>query len=163
MRRNRMTMRPYVVVPHMEFRPDLARLLDDEGVMAHYVATHEPDGYWRCLHDAWSDGGSFIVLEGDKFPAPGALHELWDCPHLWCVFPVAMRDTDAVSPYPSLACAKFDATLMALAPTLMDDVGDVDVGLGEREWSRLDMVVAGLVSNLTDVHMHAPGRVDHRH
>jgi hypothetical protein len=152
-----------VIVPHMEFRPDLARALVDEGINPRFVATHEPDGYWRCLLDAWAENESFIVLEGDKHPTPGALAELWECPHLWCVYPVSMRDSTEPSPYPALACAKFDSSLMLHAPLLMEHVGEVDVGLGEREWSRLDMVVAAFLSNLAVAHYHDVGRVAHHH
>jgi len=152
-----------VVVPHTEFRPDLCRLLEADGINARYMSTVEHDDYWRCLYDVWAEGETFIVLEGDKYPAPGALRELWNCPHLWCIFPVPMRGTDVVSPYPSLACAKFDAELMLAAPMLMDAVGDVDLGLGQREWSRLDLAVAGFTSNIAACHTHEPGFVEHRH
>ena len=152
-----------VIVPHVEFRPDLCRLLEDEGINPRFVSTHEHDGYWECLSDAWAEGDTFIVLEGDKYPAPGALLELWECLRLWCVYPVPMRDTDAVSPYPSLACVKFDEDMITADPLLMDRVGEINVGFGEREWSRLDMAVAAFAGNITDAHYHDAGRVEHRH
>ncbi len=152
-----------VLVPHVEFPVELHRLLEAEGVNARYVSTHEPDGYWRCLAEAWEEAESFIVLEGDKHPAPGALLELWVCPWSWCTYPVPMRESEEPAPYPSLACTKFDAELMARAPLLMQAAGEIDVGLGVREWSRLDLVVQGLVHQLAEPHYHEAGRVEHRH
>ena len=152
-----------VLVPHVEHPRELQHLLEEEGINARYVSTHEPEGYWRCLAEAWEEGTSFIVLEGDKYPAPGALLELWECPGWWCTYPVPMRESEEPAPYPSLACTKFAWQLMTAAPLLMQHAGELDVGLGEREWSRLDLVVQGLLHNITEPHYHEAGRVEHRH
>lgn len=150
-------------MPHAEFRTDLCQLLEEEGVSARYVPTGEDDSYWRCLAEAWEEAETFIVLEGDKYPEPGALLELWVCPWQWCTYPVPMRDSEEPAPYPSLACTKFDAELMARAPLLLQQAGELDVGLGEREWSRLDLIVSGLLHVLAEPHYHQAGRVEHRH
>jgi hypothetical protein len=115
------------------------------------------------LAEWWSRGETFIVLEQDKVPIRGALQELWQCGHLWCIFPVAMRGTATVAPYPSLSCAKFDSELIALDPDLLVKVGTLDLGFGEREWSRLDLAIAGLLAPLCAPHWHARGRVMHLH
>ncbi len=152
-----------VIVPYVEFDPALKRALEDDGVAHRFFYTGGPTGYWDLLYTEWCIGRTFIVLEQDKFPAPGALRELWECEHPWCMYPVAMRGTAAPSPYPSLACTKFDESLMKADRTLMRDVGEIDVGLGEKEWSRLDMIVSARMERLADPHWHAYGRVEHRH
>jgi hypothetical protein len=116
------------------------------------------------LAEWWPRGETFIVLEQDKIPVRGALQELWQCGHLWCTFPVAMRGGGPdIAPYPSLACTKFDRELMERAPDLMQNVGTLDLGFGEREWSRLDLAIAGLLEPLCAPHWHARGRVMHLH
>jgi hypothetical protein len=103
------------------------------------------------------------VLEQDKIPAPGALRDLWECPHEWCSYLVMMRGIAEAAPYPSLACSKFGRSLMVSDPDLMQKVGELDLGLGEREWSRLDMAVAAFCQNIAPVHWHKAGRVEHLH
>jgi hypothetical protein len=151
-----------VVVPFVHFRPELRRALEADGIEARFIDTSGWQGYWIMLASMWEAGDTFIVLEQDKFPAPGALHELWECPRAWCTYPVPTR-TGGVSPYPALACTKFDASLMRADPDLMTKVGELDLGFGVREWSRLDLAVASFAENITECHWHRRGRVEHRH
>lgn len=147
------------------FPRDLAFHLTDIGVYEHcrWLDTSGPQGYWDTLRRLWEDQQTVIVLEGDKFPAPGALQALWACDQSWCSYPVPMRAAGDAAPYPSLACTKFAAPVMRQVPDLMQWVGELDLGLGVREWSRLDMAIAGLLQPLLTCHMHEPGQVEHRH
>lgn len=129
----------------------------------HWIDTTGDGNYWDALRRLWEDMRTVIVLEGDKFPAPGALQELWDCPNEWCSYPIPTREGGDPAAYPSLGCTKFDRTLMLSDPDLLRHVGELDLGLGVREWSRLDMGVAAFCENLTACHMHGAGRVEHRH
>jgi len=154
-----------VVVWANEWPRDLAHHLHDLGLYEHirWLDTTGPEGYWDVLRRLWEDQRTFVVLEADKFPDAGALQELWQCPHEWCSYPVPTREGSPRAPYPSLACTKFDRTLMVSDPDLMQKVGELDLGLGVREWSRLDMAVAGFCDNIAECHWHAGGRVEHRH
>jgi hypothetical protein len=135
-----------VIVPYVDLHPATRAALERDGVPAYYVDTSEsPDAYYWVLNAAWRVGRAFIVLEQDKVPAPGVLRELWECDHHWCVASVPVRNGADPAGYPSLACVKFGRALIAAEPSLLDDVGEVDVGYGEREWSRLDLVLAGLL------------------
>ena len=154
-----------VVVPHIHLHPDLPRTLETQGIHATFIPTWGHDGYWQMLHAQWAKGDTFIVLEQDKIPDAGALQELWDCPSPWCHYPVPMRDNTEPSPYPSLACTKFSRELIARAPHLLEEVGLLDLGLGEKEWSRLDLAIAGLLEGHYGVraHEHETGRILHYH
>ncbi len=153
-----------VLVPHIGHAVELAETLSNQGIRATFIDTSDPEGYYQMLSRAWRHGQTFILIEQDKIPAPGAVSELWDCPEPWCSFPVSMRGTVETSPYPSLSCTKFDAVLMEADPFLMLDVGEVDFGFGEREWSRLDMgVSAHLEMTGFRCHWHDAGRVEHKH
>lgn len=151
-----------VVVPYVRLEPEVYDALISERIHAAYVRTEAPDGYWTLLRDLWKQQGSFIVLEQDKVPAHGLLDELWGCPNPWCTVPVPMRGTDRCADYPTLSCTKFGAELMKSDPHVMDDVGEIDLGDGPREWSRLDLAIAGRLSPW-DPHWHEGGRVQHLH
>jgi hypothetical protein len=152
-----------VVVPYVELSPELPAALERDGISAVFVETSAPDGYWAMLAEQWARGETFIVLEQDKVPVAGALHELWNCTELWCTYPVGMRGTVETSPYPSLSCTKFHRHLIELTPSLLEHVGTLDLGLGEKEWSRLDLGIAGLLATVADCHWHDAGKVQHLH
>lgn len=154
-----------LLVPYAaEWPQELYRHLLDEGLVhsAHFVNTSEPDGYWLALSEAWEQARTFIVLEADKFPAAGVLQRLWECEEPWCYVNPPMRNLEERAPYPSLSCAKFAERLMHLVPDLMQHVGELDLGLGAREWSRLDLAVYGLLEPYQPPHEHLE-LVDHRH
>lgn len=67
--------------------------------------------YWQAR---WKDGQTFINVEHDVVPWPGALEQLWECPKPWCAFGYA----EPVPGYPVLGCAKFSAEAIAAAPEL---------------------------------------------
>jgi hypothetical protein len=152
-----------ILVPYVTLAPELPAALDAQGITAAFVDTSSPTGYWETLAAYWDQGDTFIVLEQDKIPAPGLLKELWDCGRPWCTTPVAMRGVEETSPYPSLSCTKFGTACMATRPTLLDDIALIDFGLGYKEWSRLDLGIAGLLSMDFEPHWHAGGRVEHLH
>lgn len=151
-----------VMVPYVSLQPATKRALELAGADAAFYDTSAPTAYWEALANWWCWGESFIVLEQDKVPEPGLLAELWECPEPWCAVGAPMRGTEEHAGYPSLSCTKFAASLMDAYPGLMRDVGELDLGLGEKEWSRLDLGIAGLLSSVADCHWHV-GVVEHLH
>jgi hypothetical protein len=151
-----------LVVPYVQWPLELAEHLAEQGLSARFCDTSGPEGYWLLLSRLWDEHEDFILLEADKFPAAGALEELQRCEEPWCAHRVPMRDAQERSPYPSLACTKFAGRLMHLVPDLMVHVGELDLGLGMREWSRLDLAVSGLLEPYVPCHYHQ-GLVEHRH
>lgn len=152
-----------LLVPYVTLSPQLPETLERQGVAADYVDTSGAEDYWAVLARYWDEGETFIVLEQDKIPAPGALIALWECAQPWCVYPVAMRGVAEVARYPTLSCAKFGASLMQADPDLLRKVGELDLGFGEREWSRLDMGIAAFCENITPAHWHEAGKIEHLH
>lgn len=151
-----------IVVPYTVWPAELHEHLFQQGMHPHYADTSQPEGYYLLLSRLWATRETVLVLEADKFPAPGVLAELWRCPEPWCTVAVAMRGTEEPAPYPSLSCTKFASRLMYLVPDLMEHVGELDLGLGAREWSRLDLAIHGLLDPYGSVHYHE-GLVEHRH
>lgn len=157
-----MSSRPRVLVPFVKLHPATKAAVYRDAGERKFAWTDDADSYWKVLAEWWSYGKSFIVLEQDKVPEPGLLQELWDCPAVWCTVKTPMRGSEEAAPYPSLSCTKFHADLIGTCPGLMWQVGSLDLGFGEREWSRLDLGIAGLLSNHAQPHYH-DGVVEHLH
>jgi hypothetical protein len=151
-----------VLVPYVRLHPKTVEALELDWIEATFVNTEGPEAYWETLRDWWVKGETFIVVEQDKIPEPGLLRKLWDCPEAWCSAEAAMRGVEQGSPYPSLSCVKFGQPLMDDYPELLDHVGGLDLGLGAKEWSRLDLGIAGLLGTSWVPHWHE-GRVEHLH
>jgi hypothetical protein len=152
-----------VLVPYVRLSNATVAAVHAAGADVSFVETSGPTGYWQALADMWAEQRSTIVLEQDKVPEPGLLEALWDCAGDWCVVNAPMRGASERAPYPSLSCVKFSGSLMAAYPELLDFAGELDLGFGEKEWSRLDMAVAGLLGGRGwEAHYHA-GVVEHLH
>jgi hypothetical protein len=151
-----------VLVPYLRLHPATVAALHRDHVNPVFVETIGHDGYWDALASMWAQGESFIVLEQDKVPEPGLLQELWGCPEGWCAARAPIRGTTEPATYPSLSCTKFSAELIREYPSLIENVGELDLGFGLKEWSRLDLAIAGLLSAVQEVHWHT-GVVEHLH
>ena len=138
---------PNVLVPYVNLHPATLAALHRDGVRPRFVDTSAPEAYYWCLAEAWARGEPFIVLEQDKVPEPGLLRRLWECSCDFCGVATPMRGTDATAGYPSLSCTKFGKRLLARQRDLMRDVGELNLGLGEREWSRLDLAISSLITD----------------
>lgn len=159
-----------VVVAFCRLNPAVREALRRDGIPAYYFNTSiDDEAYWRLLCALWAQKESFILLEQDKVPQPGAIQALWNCPNLWCAYPVPMWQTDRYADFPSLSCVKFDRALMERAPNLMtEQVGQIGIGGGDvppRHYQRLDMAVALWVqlANRGEVCWHPKGMVRHEH
>lgn len=159
-----------VVVPYTRLHPAVHEALERDGAEARYCDTSaDQEAYWRVLCDAWAERETFIVLEQDKVPVPGALLALWCCPSLWCAYPVPRWQDGQYTDFPSLSCAKFDASIMERFPRLMvEKVGEIGIGGGDvppRHYQRLDMAIALWVhlSIGRGVCWHPRGMVEHQH
>ena len=80
-----------IVVPYTQLHPDtVAAVWDafepgDEIVWADVTGSDK--AYFQILNEHWRQGQTFVNLEHDKVPAPGALRELHDCESPWCSYP----------------------------------------------------------------------------
>lgn len=120
--------------------------------------------YFETLAEHWADGETFVLLEQDKIPAPGALRDLYSCEHPWCSYPVPMAHNGEPCDFVSLSCTKFGSELMKRWPDLMDAVGKRDMGYGPKHWNRLDIAMAfELWRRIGPVHWHPAGMVEHKH
>lgn len=127
--------------------------------------------YFEAIERHWAEGQTFVLLEQDKLPVPGALRALHDCPASWCTYPVPMAHNGQPCDFVSLSCTKFSAELMAAVPDLMDRVAKLNMGRGPKHWDRLDMSMALECTKALgrmrrppyECHWHPAGMVGHEH
>lgn len=127
-----------VVVPYTHLNEWLPVCLKADGVDATYIQMLDEGHYSRLLADLWRAGGSFILLEHDVLPWPGALRQLWDCPENYCAFPYRLSGCVGLA----MGCNKFSTNLLKAYPYTFD-----------APWNILDGKVKHL---LPYPHMHLP-------
>lgn len=103
-------------------------------------------GYWDLMRGLWREGRSFVVVEQDVVPWPGAVEALWACPSDWCCHDYS----DEGVPSPMLGCTKIGAGLIARNPGIWDGRprGGFSAGIDMHLWERC--------SPGADPHFHHP-------
>ena len=102
--------------------------------------------YDRFFRSIWAEGESFIIVEHDILPWPGATQQLWGCPEPWCGFPYMVKGS--LNAY--LGCVKFDPSRLGECP-LPDEA---------LLWSKLDMqIITRLSERGFHGHLHEPAVV----
>lgn len=157
-----------VVVAYCSLHPETKAAVEAalrEGDEVVWADTSASDiAYYELLADQWREGKTFVLLEQDKLPKPGALRELYDCPEPWCTYPVPMAHNGQPASFVTLSCTKFAAELMLDWPDTIERAGQRDYGYGAKHWNRLDMAVAAVLNwRLGACHWHELGRVGHDH
>lgn len=80
-----------VIVPTTGLRPATMLYINDKVVDpgAEYEVVDVSSDHWaytRVLEKRWSEGESFVLLEHDVVPWPGAITSVWNCPYPWCFY-----------------------------------------------------------------------------
>lgn len=111
---------PIVVSQPKGYAPVALWALQQENI-GNLVITREFEddtAYSHLVADAWQRGG-FVLVEHDIIPWWGAVRELWECEHEWCVFPYPQGQGD---PQPGLGCVKFSESLVKRYSALAADI-----------------------------------------
>lgn len=116
----------------------------------------EEDSYVRYFEERWAERRTFINLEHDVVPWPGALDELWACPQPWCAFGYRpgenLAQPDACA---YLGCAKIGEALIARLPNVWRDKP------APRVWSNCDCWLTTYArQQRIVVHQHYPAVVN---
>lgn len=81
--------------------------------------------YRDHLQDFWNHGETFINMEHDVVPWPGAIEEIAGCEHDWCVFAYEPGQL-ALAGECYLGLAKFSSLLIRALPDVWRDMADPD-------------------------------------
>lgn len=144
-----------VLVPHTDLRGQVRTALDASGWRWEPVDVSSADtAYTRMLSTLWIVGETFTLVEHDVVIRPGVLDELNDCPHPWCAFPYALRDTTVAG----LGCTKFTAELIAAHPHAVAQTWAEHTEAHPRgHWCNLDdRLTRVLTAARATRHLHGP-------
>lgn len=153
-----------VVVPYSRHAFATLIVLRGEGIEPRQVECTENDSYFNLMRDLWAEGETFVCVEHDVLPHPGAIQKLWECPEPWCGHTYYMRGRLGVVAF---GCTKFSADLIAATPWIWDAVAhpiDFDGSMlpldpMRTHWAVLDGIWRDLIDlNLPDLkpHLHDP-------
>ena len=110
-------------------------------------------GYGEFFRERWKEGKSFIVIEHDCVPWPGAIEALMKCEEPWCAHNYGLpchRENPALSGAGiPLGCTKIGARLIEETPGIWDAPVD---------WSHCDQQIPKYA--LRKVHQHFPGIIN---
>ncbi len=124
------------------YRPDPLQI---EIVRLKCVDKHD---YGDFLAAHWLRGETFINLEQDVAPWPGALTEMWNCPRPWCAMPLMVHQAINET---NLGCHKFSAEFIREFPDLWKSYPRNDI----MDWRSLDCWLWQKTAPLTP-HRHGP-------
>lgn len=124
-----------------------AKALYSEGIEYRIIHPVDDHSYGRIIAGAWQIGESFINVEHDIAPWPGALQALEDCTEPLCAYQYLIRGELTTA----LGCIKFSDTIMKRYANACE-------GWEATHWMHLD---ARVISSLEwdrkiKVHLHEP-------
>ena len=138
-----------IVCPHRGYNVGVRQVLEKlYHLHVDYKYMEHVDSYWGLMRGLWEEGETFIVIEHDVLPWPGAIQELQNCSEDWCSFTYEMKNGYGI--YHAFGCTKFGKGLIEALP-------DAWMQIEDHNWNRLDSqfcklaLMAGLVP-----HPHRP-------
>lgn len=120
--------------------------LDAEGIEHDVRICQEDNDYGKLLATLWAFGESFVLVEHDIAPWPGAITRLKQCSSQWCAYqyPLNFELVD------SLGCTKFLSELITATWT-------ISIRWAETHWGALDGVVTPRLRTAGyKPHLHSP-------
>jgi len=98
----------------------------------------------------WNQGETFVIVEQDIVPWPGAVKEIYDCPHRFCInWTPHWQAINGDGPWTyAHGLVKYGDELMSQFPSYFNDYSE------SHHWSQFDW---GLVKRFSsEIHYHWP-------
>jgi hypothetical protein len=137
-----------IVVPALSRDNVAARCLRAENLEPEVRVLEGDCAYAELLAELWRDGESFVIVEDDIAPWPGAIESLRDCRRHWCGFhyPLPGRwdvheDEGDHALLGSNGCFKVTAEVMSAAPKLYER-------WVTHEWRMLDVAMTAALRHV---------------
>lgn len=113
-----------IYLPYIKIQ--VATLISLIGYDYHPVETSGEYGYNNYFKKRWEEGKTFINLEQDIVPYPGAIKALWDCPKEWCVYDFHLachwaRNLENEKVGVPIGCVKISSSLITKTVGIWDD------------------------------------------
>lgn len=90
------------------------------------------DDYFKYFKQRWQEGESFINIEHDCVPWPGAIEAIMECPKLWCAYDYSLpchrnRDIHDPTTFVPLGLTKISASMIEKLKDCWNEVVNWDV------------------------------------
>jgi len=110
-----------VVIPYTPARLEPRTRAWGEANGAEFVdVSADVEAYWRLLRELWVAGDSFVLVEHDVLPPPGAIEGMTECADELCLHPYPDSMASKIWEF-HLGCTRFGAELLAQFPDLVDE------------------------------------------
>jgi hypothetical protein len=138
-----------LVVPALSADNVAARCLRAEGLQPEVVLLGDDHAYARLISELWRGGETFVVVEDDIAPWPGAINALLTCSHHWCGhyyclpgrWDIHAEPDEPGSLWGTTGCYKVSGDVLAAAP-------DLYRRFEQHDWQTLDI---GFITSLRHV------------
>lgn len=137
-----------VIVPFSsgKLQETVVKVLNSYRLPVRYELLVDALDYSRLLRQMWREGETFVIVEQDILPWPGAIEELFYCPGQWCSCSYPYGGAPGI--YHMLGCTKISSQLMLNTPHLWDT---------PVHWSQCDVHLRdGALSMGQEPHPHRP-------
>jgi hypothetical protein len=120
------------------------------GYDTYYINMREENSYLEYFKERWKEGKSFINVEHDVIPWPGALDEIEHCQEPWCGYGYLKFEKAGSNPY--LGCVKISVEMIKMIPDVWSDREKYSVC-----WGNLDVHLAEYAKKCSiKFHQHFP-------
>ena len=138
-----------IIVPFTYVIREQVRALMIDHVEPLYVYMEEESSYWRLLKRLWEERETFVLVEHDIIPWPGAIAALWACDSPWCTYEYPLENYSILAGF---GCTLVRDVLMEAVPNVWDEAP-------ETHWWGLDSWLSHKSLSLLGrdkPHLHAP-------
>jgi hypothetical protein len=145
---------PFAVSDHSWALASTHLALRQDGVQASFEQMTDGESYYCLFERLWNQGETFATVEHDIVVWPGAIQQLENCPHPWCVFPYYcsvgwIKD--------GLGCTKFSGDFIRAHPDFLKEPFPTCCS-HTRNYCGLDRLIAHRMQDLgIEPHIHMPG------
>lgn len=143
-----------IICPYtsLQYATELVLRIEEPNTLFVYTGESDLD-YYNLVRYLWAAKETFIIVEHDIVPWPGALKNLWECPFSLCCFN-APSGIGCVG----LGCVKYDSKLMEAIPDHLEKIPE-----DRRSWKILDGALTwDLFNKGQSLHSHTP-MISHIH
>jgi hypothetical protein len=131
-----------LVVPALATDNVAARCLRSEGLDPEVRVLEHNQDYAHLVAELWQGGETFVIVEDDIAPWPGAIRAMLDCPHHWCGhhyclpgrWDAAAEGDEDQQLWGTTGCYKVAGEVMVAAP-------DLYKRWSRHDWWHLDVAV----------------------
>lgn len=110
------------------------------------------NAYFQAVREMWNSGETFVIVEQDILPWPGAVKKIYECPHKFCINWTphwqSLSDRDSEPWTYAHGLVKYGQDLIHEIPNWFNDYQE------SQHWSQFDWNLVKTYQN--QIHYHMP-------